>query len=174
VQHIGRPNLTAQQEHFLDTMHSVDAPRARLPAATARAQPPEDEWSRRMKYLLEHGTASLRPGEAFMFSEETGEGTIFLRDGASVKRKIAEARDHEEVARLRRPDILNAEGQLQYSLSLLGKIIKPGNAKPAPVPMPSAPPTAHSGPASTLTGVNDLLGKSSQGFLGWLKSIVPF
>src|SRR5262249_27823181 len=38
---------------------------------------PEDSWTERLRFLVEHGTASLRDGEAFMFSEETGEATLF-------------------------------------------------------------------------------------------------
>ncbi len=83
---------------------------------------PQDEWTKRLMYLEEHGTASLNQGEAFMFAEDTGEATLFLADGGTIRRKIANPRDTKEVVRERRPDILIPE-DLMYNLSLLGKLM---------------------------------------------------
>ncbi len=82
----------------------------------------EESWTKRLKYLATHGTNSLKTGEAFMFSEETGEATLFLATGETIRRNIATPQDPETVARLRRPDIL-VPHDLQYSLSLLGKLL---------------------------------------------------
>src|SRR6185369_14396742 len=76
-------------------------------AKLVQISPPEDQWARRMKFLVQHGTSSLEQGEAFMFSEETGEGVLFLKEGGAVRRKIAEPRNAYEVARSRRPDVLS-------------------------------------------------------------------
>ncbi len=63
---------------------------------------PVDPIDERLKFLAEHGTSSLREGEAFMFSEESGEATLFMSNGEVIRRTIAVARGHEEVAQLRR------------------------------------------------------------------------
>lgn len=86
------------------------------------APPPEDAVTKRMRYLLENGTSNLRPGEAFMFSEETGEGVLFL-PGKTERRKLTSGKDAEEVLRTRRPDIAQPK-DLQYSLQLLGKLMR--------------------------------------------------
>jgi len=83
---------------------------------------PVDPVEARLKYLAEHGTASLKEGEAFMFSEESGEATLFMGNGEVIRRTIAIARGHEEVAKLRRPDILIPE-ELIYNLALMAKIL---------------------------------------------------
>lgn len=83
---------------------------------------PVDPIEARLKYLAEHGTASLKEGEAFMFSEESGEATLFMGNGEVIRRTIAIARGHEEVAKLRRPDILIPE-ELIYNLALMAKIL---------------------------------------------------
>jgi hypothetical protein len=86
--------------------------------------PPDDDYSKRMKYLLEHGSASLEGKECFMFSEETGEGALFLNDGTVVRRQIAFPKSIEDVQRTRRHDMFVAN--MQYNLSLLGKLFMPG------------------------------------------------
>lgn len=91
----------------------------------AKEKPPEkalDPIDERLKYLAEHGTSSLKEGEAFMFSEESGEATLFMSNGEVIRRTIAIARGHEEVAKLRRPDILIPE-ELLYNLALMAKIL---------------------------------------------------
>ena len=160
------PALTAKQLAMMNTLKSVKIPVKAGQALQAKMAPvkppmPEDEWTKRMKYLLENGTQSLGRGEAFMFSEETGEGVLFLGNGNTIRRKIAEPQDHEQVAMLRRPDILKPQGELQYNLSLLGKIIKP-TSKPD---LPTNTQTAPSG-----LSVNEVLGKPD-GFFGWLKNV---
>lgn len=81
-----------------------------------------DPVEERLKYLAEHGTSSLKEGEAFMFSEESGEATLFMANGEVIRKTIAIARRHEEVAQLRRPDILIPE-ELIYNLALMAKIL---------------------------------------------------
>lgn len=164
------------------------APLSAAPTSSSAAKSaamPDDEYARRMKYLLEHGTASLAPGEAFMFSEETGEGVLFMHHGTSVRRKIAQARDHEEVARLRRPDILGEDGELRYNLSLLGKIIKPAAKTSVAQPPPKAagtvaaapprPQSAQPAPGQNGTEFNTtpILPKDDNLF-GWLKNVFKF
>ncbi len=92
--------------------------------STAEKPPekPVDPIDARLKYLAEHGTSSLKEGEAFMFSEESGEATLFMGNGEVIRRTIAIARGHEEVAKLRRPDILIPE-ELIYNLALMAKIL---------------------------------------------------
>lgn len=170
------PSLTQNQQYVYSTIKNAPAIRARAAAAAAAtakaaappkpATPPDDQFAKRMKYLMEHGTGQLGPGEAFMFSEETGEGVLFLPGGSSVRRKIANPRDAEEVARERRPDILAPQGELQYNLSLLGKIIKPQQDQkhlPKPPDSATAPPIT----------VDDLLGKD-EGFFGWFRNVFKF
>lgn len=81
-----------------------------------------DDWARRLKYLSLNGTGSLKPGEAFMFSEETGEAVLFLADGKRVRRMIAAPTDTHELVKARRPDML-IPADLLYKLSTLGKLV---------------------------------------------------
>lgn len=90
--------------------------------ADKKNEKPKDPVEERLKYLAEHGTSSLKEGEAFMFSEESGEATLFMSNGEVIRKKIAIARRHEEVAQLRRPDILIPE-ELIYNLALMAKIL---------------------------------------------------
>jgi tetratricopeptide (TPR) repeat protein len=144
----------------------VAKPAAPKPVPAQPAAPPEDDFAKRMKFLLANGTASLRPGEAFMFSEETGEGVLFLPTG-SVRRKIAQPQDHEEVARVRRPDILVPQGEMQYQLSLLGKIIKPqAQSMPQPQQQTQLTPT-------DITA-KELLGRQDEGIFGWFRNVFKF
>jgi hypothetical protein len=168
------PQLTARQEETLAVLHSMRRPGTQAKPASAlssKPAPAEDEWTKRMNYLLEHGTQSLCPGEAFMYSEETGEGVMFLSDGNSVRRKLTAPRKAEEVARLRRPDILAPKGQLQYSLSLLGKIIKPQDAQRKPPPAQQQ--QEHPQSQDEHFTMNNIL-DHSQGFFGWLQSVFKF
>jgi hypothetical protein len=158
------PSLSANQHSFVSNLQAAKNLKARTPvtAPLLPPEPPEDHWAKRMKYLLANGTSTLNAGEAFMFSEETGEGVLFLGQGNTVRRKIAAARDAQEVAQQRRPDTLVPKGEMQYNLSLLGKIIKPQKSKAPAEQLPDAVAGAFT--------VDDLLGKS-QGFLGWLKGV---
>jgi|GEM_PF-5245811 len=63
-----------------------------------------------------------------MFSEETGEATLFLTDGQVITRRIGDGHDAEDVALMRRPDVMPAEDNT-YNISLLGKILPKSNAK---------------------------------------------
>lgn len=149
------------------------AGQTRLPAAylysgaSQRAEPPAqcpkpedtDPVTKRMKYLAEHGTASLKPGEAFMFSEETGEAVLFQPNGETLRRKIAEPKDPHEVVLTRRPDIAFPQ-QLKYNLSLLARLL-PRQDQP-PAQNQQAPPTNFT--------LSDVLTKHD-GFFGWLKQL---
>lgn len=166
------PAIVGSRDYLLSaakappTPTPVAKPAAPPKPVPAQPAPPEDEFAKRMKYLLANGTASLRPGEAFMFSEETGEGVLFLPSG-SVRRKIAQPKDHDEVARLRRPDIVDSQGDVTYQLSLLGKIIKPQPAQPAQQTAPTYP----IGNSEITT--KDLF-RQDDGILGWLRNVFKF
>jgi len=82
----------------------------------------DDDWARRLKYLSVNGTGSLKAGEAFMFSEETGEAVIFLADGRRIRRIISAPQDTHELVKARRPDML-IPADLLYKLSTLGKLV---------------------------------------------------
>jgi tetratricopeptide (TPR) repeat protein len=126
--------------------------------------PEEDAITRRMRYLLEHGTGNLRRGEAFMFSEETGEGTLFLPDGTSERRRLQDPQEAEKVMRQRRPDIMGPK-DIQYTLSLLGKLLPPQQQQQQQNGDGSAAPV--SGP--TLEQLMNQMNQSSKGFFGWIK-----
>jgi hypothetical protein len=136
--------------------NSAAAP-VQTPMQPAAARTPEDPWVIRLRYLAEHGTATLKQGEAFMFSEETGEAVIFLTDGRSVRRNITPPRDPEEVVKERRPDMLIPH-DLMYNLSLLGKLL------PHQDPPPETKPST-----GTFPTVEELLKDQQDGFWGWLK-----
>jgi hypothetical protein len=137
-----------------------------LPAKPQKAKeaPQEDPITKRMRYLLEHGTGNMRSGEAFMFSEETGEGTLFLPDGTSERRKLQDSQDAEKVLRHRRPDIMQPK-DLQYTLTLLGKLLPPQQQQQQQNNDGSTEPV--SGP--TLEQLMNQMNQSSKGFFGWLK-----
>ncbi|MBX9686119.1 MAG: hypothetical protein K2X27_05425 [Candidatus Obscuribacterales bacterium] len=125
----------------------------------------EDPITKRMRYLMEHGTGNLRRGEAFMFSEETGEGILFMPDGSSERRILQAPQSAEKVMRERRPDIIGPK-DLQYSLNLLGKLLPPqnqqnnyqgNNQNVLPVSSP------------TLDQLMSQMNQSSKGFFGWMK-----
>src|SRR5690606_4050879 len=99
-----------------------------------------DEWTKRLRYLAEHGTSSLKRGEAFMFSEDTGEAVLFLADGQRIRRVIAEPLDSQEVIKKRRPDVLIPK-ELFFNTSLLGKVVgnPPPPVTPAPIVRPMEP-----------------------------------
>lgn len=126
---------------------------------------PEDAVTQRMRYLLEHGTQNLKPGEAFMYSEETGEGLLFLPDGHSERRKLAQAQDPEQVMRARRPDIMEPK-DLQYSLSLLGKLL--------PAAQNTNEQQQQGQPAIAGPSLEQLMNQSSQGMWAWLKQTFKF
>lgn len=119
-----------------------------------------DAWTQRLKFLSEHGTSSLKPGEAFMFSEESGEAVLFQSGGPTIRRIVAAPQDPEEVARLRRPDILLPQ-ELMYNLSLLGKLL------------PHQEPEQQKQQPSDNFSINDLL-PQTEGFFSWLRDRLPF
>lgn len=90
-----------------------------------------DPWTLRLTYLSKNGTSTLKEGEAFMFSEETGEATLFLTDGQVITRRIGDGHQPEDVALMRRPDVMMPEDNT-YNISLLGKILPKSGAKKQP------------------------------------------
>lgn len=147
------------QQRSAATDRSSSAPAARTES------PDEDAWTKRLRYLSEHGTTSLKPGEAFMFSEETGEAVLFMSKGETIRRKVAQPQDPEEVVRARRPDILVPQ-ELQYNLSLLGKLL------PKPSGEPQAQQSQGADPLSNFN-ISDVL-RNSNRFWDWLKQSVRF
>jgi tetratricopeptide (TPR) repeat protein len=139
--------------------------RPKAGAAPGPAAPDEDPWTKRLQYLSEHGTASLKPGEAFMFSEESGEAVLFMAKGETIRRKVAQPQDPEEVVRARRPDILIPQ-ELQYNLSLLGKLL------PKLPDQQQGQQSSGSAPLSNFN-VSDVL-RDSNRFWDWLKQSVRF
>lgn len=130
------------------------------PATSRRTAPPEDDWTRKLRYLSEHGTATLKPGEAFMFSEETGEAVLFRPGEDAIRRQVAAPRDKSEVVHERRPDMTRPSKDMQYNLALRAKLVAQPPAKPAP---PAAPPIS----------LNQLNAKK-EGPLEWLRGIMRF
>lgn len=124
-----------------------------------------DEWTIRLKYLAEHGTATLKQGEAFMFAEDTGEATLFLPDGQAIRRQIAIARDANEVVRERRPDILVPE-DLMYNLQLLGKLVPKFDTTPQTT-TDRLDSVNSPGPNFSFNGLLD----HSDGIWGWFKNV---
>jgi tetratricopeptide (TPR) repeat protein len=120
----------------------------------------EDAWTLKLRDLALHGTDSLKGGEAFMFSEETGDATLFLSNGQIINRHVLPPRDPDEVAKARRPDMSDPKG-LQYNLSLLGKLL-PRTEKQAGKPSQE--------PGITL---NDLSKKSDNAW-GWFRQTLNF
>lgn len=139
-------------------LRTIPAAAAKTEKPKAPAPPPEDAVTKRMRYLLAHGTQNLKPGEAFMYSEETGEGLLFMPGGGSERRKLNDPQDHEQVMQARRPDIVEPK-DLQYSLSLLGKLLPQGSR-----PSNEQDPRAISGPT-----LEQLMNQGSKSFFGWVK-----
>lgn len=158
------PHLPSNDQQLLTTAAaSGNAPEKQSPPPPSL---PEDEWTAKLRYLVEHGTASLKEGEAFMFSEDSGEASLFLADGTTVRRQISPARDAQEVVRQRRPDILVPQ-DLLYNLSLLGKLMP---RQPEQLPETTAMSTDNSEATPSNFNVNDLMGRS-ESFWGWLKHL---
>jgi len=115
-------------------------PTVKLPPLTRRNPAMvEDEWTKRLRYLAENGTSSLKHGEAFMFSEDTGEAVLFLASGQRIRRMITAPQDSQEVIKMRRPDVLIPK-ELFFNTSLLGKVVKDPPAPPPVSPNPIPPP----------------------------------
>lgn len=82
----------------------------------------KDDWTQRLTYLNLHGTNTLKPGEAFMFSEETGEALLILADGQKIRRVIASPRRNSDLIKEKRPELLLPKDYL-YKLSAQGKVL---------------------------------------------------
>lgn len=95
-----------------------------------------------------------------MYSEETGEGILFMPGGGSERRKLSSPQDHDQVLQNRRPDILEPK-DLQYSLSLLGKLLPAG---PHPEQTRGAGQPINPGPS-----LEQLMDQTGKGFFGWVK-----
>ena len=118
----------------------AQTPAVKLPPLTKRDPAyVEDEWTKRLRYLAENGTSSLKHGEAFMFSEDTGEAVLFLASGQRIRRMITAPVDSQEVIKMRRPDVLIPK-ELFFNTSLLGKVVKDPPAPPPVSPNPIPPP----------------------------------
>jgi tetratricopeptide (TPR) repeat protein len=135
----GKPYyLNARKADQLPEKKLIAAKPAGKPMPRIKPNPTivEDEWTKLLRYLAENGTSSLKPGEAFMFSEDIGEAVLFLADGKRIRRVIAAPQDSQEVIKMRRPDVLLPK-ELFFNTSLLGKVVKDPPAPP-PVTLPPA------------------------------------
>lgn len=134
------------------------------PSSTVQKAPEKhlDPIDERLTYLAEHGTSSLKEGEAFMFSEESGEATLFMANGEVIRRTIAASRGHEEVAQIRRPDILIPE-ELIYNLALMAKILPKQEEPRETVGEPK-----ETAPTLKMPAIID----KPHGFSDWLKGIL--
>lgn len=144
--------------------HSSQTPDEQKPYKPIIAPNSDDPWSVRLRYLADHGTGTLKEGEAFMFSEESGEATLFLSDGQTVRRTIYLPRDAQEVVKQRRPDILTPD-DLLYNLSLLAKLMP----KVTEQEQPANSVKTEQQTTQPAFAVDDLMGKS-QRFWGRMKS----
>ncbi len=138
----------------------------------APPQVPDDEWTKRLRYLNEHGTSTLKKGEAFMFYEDTGEAVLFLSDGQRIRRMIAAPIDSQEIMKSRRPDVLQPK-QLFFNTSLLGTMVgsppPPELVRPqdpttnlAPVELPPEPPGFK---------IEQMMDNPT-GFMNWVKGLI--
>lgn len=158
---------------------------AMKPAIKPNPDVEEDEWTKRLRYLAEHGTSSLKRGEAFMFSEDTGEAVLFLADGQRIRRVIAEPLDSQEVIKKRRPDVLIPK-ELFFNTSLLGKVVgsPPPPVTPAPIVRPMDPtpvisndddderPSSSEDPTAPPSFKIEQIMDNPTGFWNWCKSLI--
>lgn len=97
--------------------------KSKAPAINSNPMPSaKDEWTQRLTYLNLHGTNTLKPGEAFLFSEETGEALLILADGQKIRRVIATPRRNSDLIKEKRPELLLPKDYL-YKLSTQGKVL---------------------------------------------------
>ncbi len=101
--------------------------------AMASNKPNEDEWTRKLRFLAQNGTSTLKNGEAFFFSEDSGEAILILADGKRIVRTVDSPKDREAIVQMRRPDILVPD-DLLYNLSLLGKVVAEKVTSPLDAP----------------------------------------
>ncbi|HEY9714072.1 MAG TPA: hypothetical protein V6C72_11415 [Chroococcales cyanobacterium] len=132
----------------------------------AAPKPKEDPWTVRLRYLAEHGTATLKDGEAFIYAEDTGEAALFLADGRVVRRTLTAPRDLEDLVKERRPDILEREEPV-YNLSLLAKLM------PTQTETQAQPPEGKT-PGEPFTAGNLIGDLNGNGFWGWLRKTLNF
>lgn len=97
------------------------------------AKPDDDEWTRKLRFLAQNGTSTLKNGEAFFFSEDSGEAILILADGKRIVRTVDSPKDREAIVQMRRPDILVPD-DLLYNLSLLGKVVADKVTSPLDAP----------------------------------------
>lgn len=143
-----------------------------MPTAPEKKAPaePEDEWMKRLRYLNDNGTATLKDGEAFMFSEETGEAVLILASGKRIQRIIAQPQDAQEVLKLRRPDVLIPQ-ELMYNLSLLGRLMpKEATEQRAPT-VPQPPMQIQTPDIEKPFSRGEMLGKR-EGIFDWFRGIM--
>lgn len=116
------PETSASDDKNNTSDYGSSSSNSKVTAIHAAKQIDSDAWAKRLKYLSVHGTGTLKAGEAFMFSEQTGEAVIFLTDGTRIRRIISPPQDSHELVKARRPDML-IPADLLYKLSTLGKLV---------------------------------------------------
>lgn len=157
------------EQNLTSTQESQPADETAKPAKLVKLD--SDEWAKKLKYYVDHGTNSLKDGEAFMFAEDTGEASLFLADGTTIRRIVQQPKDAQDVMRQRRPDIAANADDMLFGLSLLGKLIPKFDMSTPAVSAPSVI-SQQSEPLGTFHGDN--LMSNSQTFWGWLKTVLKF
>ncbi|MCW5824293.1 MAG: tetratricopeptide repeat protein [Cyanobacteria bacterium TGS_CYA1] len=140
IDHKTLPVLLAQQAVLINAnsigkndKNSVRKSSSSKQAKSIAAKPDEDEWTRKLRFLAKNGTGTLKAGEAFFFTEDTGEAILILADGKRIARTVDTPKDRETVVQMRRPDILVPD-DLLYNLSLLGKVVAEKVTSPLDAP----------------------------------------
>jgi len=154
---------------------SEPAPRQPKKRSATTAKIVEDEWTKRLRFLAENGTSSLKAGEAFMFSEDTGEAVLFLANGQRIRRTIADPLDSQELMKMRRPDVL-APKELFFNTSLAGKMIAepppPAIPKEDPEPIVRQPrPAEKAAPPAPPSFKIEQIMENPAGFWNWAKRL---
>ncbi len=107
--------------------------KSKMQATAPEANLKEDEWTRKLRFLAQNGTSTLKNGEAFFFSEDSGEAILILADGKRIVRTVDSPKDRKAIVQMRRPDILVPD-DLLYNLSLLGKVVADKITSPLDAP----------------------------------------
>lgn len=117
----------------IDKITRVKAKVKDEPHLLGSSKPDDDEWTRKLRFLAQNGTSTLKIGEAFFFSEDSGEAILILADGKRIVRTVDSPKDREAIVQMRRPDILVPD-DLLYNLSLLGKVVADKVTSPLDAP----------------------------------------
>jgi hypothetical protein len=179
---LSSPNFSQSTHDIIKGLRSADnandKPQTSLAESTKQStvKLDSDEWAVKLRDLVEHGTNSLKDGEAFMFAEDTGEASLFLAEGSVIRRIVQLPRDQTEIVRQRRPDMLIPD-DLLYRLSLLGKLIPhpdTTNTQVAPSDLAEIPNIQQSTTTQAKDFKVDNVMGESQNFWGWLKNAFKF